>query len=57
VIYGRLAFGDAFVEPRLHLRQQPHDPALAEPDPLGKLPNLLEARDMLRRIGNATDRL
>lgn len=56
MIYERVAFGDAFVEPFLDLLKQPHDPVLAEPNPLGKLPGGFEPRDMLGRIGNATDR-
>ena len=51
-----VAFGDACVEPFLYLPKQPHDPVLAEPNPLGKLPSGFEPRDMLGTIGNATDR-
>ncbi len=52
----RVAFGDARVEPLLYLLQQPRDPVLAKPNPLGKLPGRFEPRDVLGRIGNATDR-
>ena len=52
----RVAFGDARVEPLRNLTQQPRDPVLAKPNPLGKLPGRFEPRDMLGRVRNTTDR-
>ena len=51
-----IAFSDSFVEPLLHFPQQPHHSTLAEPDPFGEPPCLLETCNMLRRVRNAADR-
>ncbi len=47
VVYDCVACGDAFVEPFLHFRQQPHHPILAEPDPLREPSCRLKPCDML----------
>lgn len=51
----RITTLDARVEPFLDLGYEPHDPILAEPDPLREPPDRLEPCDMRTAVRNATD--
>lgn len=56
-VKGRITESNAFVQPRIHLEQQPRNPIWPEPYPLREFARRFKSPDVLGCVRDATDRL